>query len=173
MGVIDAAFSANETIASGYDARRARMPQPRLAIVTCTDPRLTELLTMLGLAADDADLFRNAGGIIDGDSVRSLAVSTHVLGIKEIMVVGHTNCTMQTFADSDLVARLPEGAQREGGRPARFAAFTDLDANVREQVDRARSHPWIPDDVEIRGFVFDVTTARLREVVPVRQTVPA
>lgn len=172
MGVIDAAFSANETIANGYDARRARMPQPRLAIVTCTDPRLTELLSMLGLAADDADLLRNAGGVVDGDAVRSLAVSTRVLDIKEIMIVGHSNCTMQTFADSDLAARLPEGA-REAGRPARFSAFTDLDANVREQIARARAHPWIPDDVQIRGFVFDVTTARLREVVPVPQAVPA
>ncbi|GAA5192888.1 carbonic anhydrase [Rugosimonospora acidiphila] len=172
MGVIDAAFSANATLANEYDARRGRAPAPRLAIVTCADSRLTGVLPLLGVAADDADVIRNAGGIINEDSVRSLAVSTHVLGVKEIMIIGHTNCALQTFTDDDLASRLPERRPAEHPEP-RFSTFTDLEENVRKQVNLACSHPWLPGDVAIRGFILDVKSGRLREVSPARNSVPA
>jgi len=83
MSVIDDTLSTNATIANDYDPGRGKPPTPRIAIVTCMDPRLTSIGQMLGLADGDADVIRNAGTVIDDDSIRSLVVSTRLLGSRE------------------------------------------------------------------------------------------
>jgi carbonic anhydrase len=166
MGIIDEALSANAKIAGDYDPGRAKPPAPRVAIVTCMDPRLTGIGKMLGLADGDADVIRNAGTVVDDDSVRSLLVSTRLLGSREIMIINHTDCGMLRFTDTELQDRL----RRETGlapiTPERFYSFTDVEENTREQVQRARSHPWIEQGVPVRGFIYDVSTGRLSEVSP-------
>jgi carbonic anhydrase len=87
MSIIDGALIANATIASDYDPDRGKPPAPKIAIVTCADPRLTGIEQMLGLAAANVDMIRNFGTVIDDDAVRSLVLSTRLLGTREIMII--------------------------------------------------------------------------------------
>jgi carbonic anhydrase len=168
MSIIDGTLTANATIAGNYDSSRGKPPAPRIAIVTCADPRLTNIVQMLGLADGDADVIRNFGTVIDDDAIRSLVLSTHLLGSKEIMIINHTDCGMLRFTDSEMEDRLRQETGRAAIAPARFYSFTDPEQNTKEQIQKARSHPWISPDVPVRGFVFDVSTGRLTEVLPDR-----
>ena len=171
MSLIDEALSANATIANDYDPSRVKPPAPKIAIVTCADPRLTSIEQMLGLAEDDVDMIRNFGTVIDDDAVRSLVLSTRLLGSREIMIINHTDCGMLRFTDSEFEDRLRKETGKAPIAPARFYSFTDAEANTKEQIQKARSHPWISQDVPVRGFVFDVHTGRLSEVFPDGETV--
>ena len=164
MSITDDTLTANATIAKNYDSGRAKPPTPRIAIVTCMDPRLTNIGQMLGLADGDADIIRNAGTVIDDDAIRSLVVSTRLLGSKEIMIINHTDCGMLKFTDSDLEDRLVRETGQMAVAPARFYSFTDVEDNTKEQVQKVRSHPWLSNDIPVRGFIFDVQTGRLSEV---------
>lgn len=166
MGLIDQALAANEKLAVDYDSSGSGRPEPKVAVVTCADPRLSGIVRMLGLDDADVDMIRNVGTVIDDDSIRSLLISTRVLGSKEIMIINHNECGMTTFTDDDLEHRLREETGVSPIAPARFYSFTDAEQNTREQVLKARSHPWISRAIPIRGFVFDVHTGRLTEVVP-------
>jgi carbonic anhydrase len=162
--ITDDTLSANATIAGNYDRSRGKPPTPRIAIVTCMDPRLTNIGEMLGLADGDADIIRNAGTVIDEDSIRSLVVSTRLLGSREIMIINHTDCGMLKFTDSELEDRLRKETGQVAIAPARFYSFTDVEQNTREQVQKVKSHPWLSQDIPVRGFIFDVNTGRLSEV---------
>lgn len=164
MSVIDEAVRANAVAVRTYDAALGGPPHPKLVIVTCMDPRLNNLLSMLGLPPEDADVIRNAGNAITEDVLRSLLVSTRLLGSKEIMIVNHTDCGMQTFKDEELEARLKQQSGTATIVPERFYSFTDADTQVREQVQKVQGHPWIARDIPVRGFVYDVHTGKLREV---------
>jgi carbonic anhydrase len=167
MGLIDAALIANATLAADYDSRLGGPPAPRIAIVTCADPRLSGITRLLGLADEDVDMIRNVGTVIDDDSVRSLIVSTRMLGTKEIMIINHPDCGMTKFTDDQLEAKLLKETGALPIAPARYYSFTDAEQNTREQMQKARSHPWLSDDVPVRGFLFDEHTGRLTEVLPV------
>ena len=171
MSIIDGALSANATIANGYDPSRGGPPAPKIAIVTCADPRLSSIEQMLGLAEADVDMIRNFGTVIDDDAVRSLVLSTRLLGTREIMIINHTDCGMLRFTDGELEDRLRKETGKAPIAPARFYSFTDAEANTKEQIQKARSHPWISPEVPVRGFVYDVHTGRLSEVFPDRETV--
>ena len=125
MSLIDEALSANATIANDYDPSRVKPQAPKIAIVTCADPRLTVIEQMLGLAAGDVDMIRNFGTVIDDDAVRSLVLSTRLLGSREIMIINHTDCGMLRFTDSELrtgSARRP--GRRRSRRPGSTASPT-------------------------------------------------
>ena len=171
MSLIDEALSANATIANDYDPSRGKPPAPKIAIVTCADPRLTDIEQMLGLAHADVDMIRNFGTVIDDDAVRLLVLSTRLLGTREIMIINHTDCGMLRFTDSELEDRLRKETGQAPIAPAKFYSFTDAEANTKEQIQKARSHPWISPEVPVRGFVYDVSTGRLREVFAGRETV--
>jgi carbonic anhydrase len=164
MSIIESALSANATIADSYDSSRAGPPKPKVVIVTCADPRLTGIGAMLGLADADVDLIRNLGSVINEDSLRGILVSTRLLGSREVMIINHTGCGMTTFKDDEFVERLRKETGRAAVAPARFYSFTDVEENTREQIQKARSHPWMLADVPVRGFIFDVETGRLHEV---------
>jgi carbonic anhydrase len=168
MSITDEALSANSIIADGYDPGpgKGKPPAPKIAIVTCADPRLSGIVRMLGLTDADVDMIRNVGTVIDDDSVRSLVISTRVLGTREIMIINHNDCGMLRFTDEELESRLRDETGMSPIAPARFYSFTDAEQNTREQVQKARSHPWIAPDVSIRGFVYDLDTGRLSEVLP-------
>jgi carbonic anhydrase len=171
MGLIDEALRANATIARDYDPSRGKPPAPKIAIVTCADPRLTSIEQMLGLAGADVDMIRNFGTVIDDDAVRSLVLSTRLLGTTEIMIINHTDCGMLRFTDNELEDRLRKETGRAPIAPAKFYSFTDAAANTKEQIQKARSHPWISSAVPVRGFVYDVETGRLSEVFPDAETI--
>ena len=166
MSIIDGALSANATIANDYDPARDVPPKPKVAIVTCADPRLTGIEQMLGLDPPDVDMIRNFGTVIDDDAVRSVVLSTRLLGSQELMIINHTECGMLRFEDSEFEDRLRKETGESPIAPARFYSFTDTEKNTREQIHKARSHPWISKDVPVRGFVYDVKTGRLGEVLP-------
>jgi carbonic anhydrase len=126
------------------------------------DTRLSK--KTLGLATGDAHMVRNAGGIVTDDVVRSLAVSHHLLGTAEFMIINHTDCGLMGKSEEELQRLVQAGAAGDATAPARFFTFHDLEENVRRQMEKLRSHPWIPAAVAVRGFVYDVKTGRLREV---------
>jgi carbonic anhydrase len=86
------------------------------------------------------------------------------LGTREFMIINHTDCGMLTFQDSDLKAQLHASTHAYSAIPAAFHAFSDVEANVRQQIAKVKSHPWLPQEVPVRGFVYDVKTGRLSEV---------
>jgi carbonic anhydrase len=171
MSLIDGALQANATIANGYDPSRNKPPKPKIAIVTCADPRLSDIEQLLGLAEADVDMIRNFGTVIDDDAIRSLVLSTRLLGSREIMIINHKDCGMLTFTDGELEERLRKETGKAPIAPARFYSFTDAEENTKEQIQKASSHPWISPEVPVRGFVFDESTGRLSEVFPDGNTV--
>ena len=141
MSIIDEALSANATIANDYDPGRGGPPAPKIAIVTCADPRLTSIEQMLGLAAGDVDMIRNFGTVIDDDAVRSLVLSTRLLGTREIMIINHTDCGMLRFTDSELEDRLRKETLDAAYGTSRFA---ELLASRGHQVIGVDTSPDMP-----------------------------
>jgi carbonic anhydrase len=136
-------------------------PARQLAIVTCMDARL-DVFAALGLRDGDAHILRNAGGVITDDVIRSLAVSQRRLGTRDIMLVHHDDCGLQTLTDDGFRAELQEAT---GVAPA-FAieSFVDVEADVRQSILRVRRSDFIPHREHVRGFVYDVDTHALREI---------
>ena len=164
MAVVDEALKANESYARQFNLGGLPMPPAcKLAILACMDARLT-VEQALGLKTGEAHIIRNAGGIASEDAVRSLIISHHLLGTQEFMVINHTDCGMLTFKDDELAFKLQKSTGAAAVAPARFFAFSDVDANVREQVHKIKSHPWIPREIPVRGFVYDVKSGKLREI---------
>jgi len=164
MSIVDKALNANVTIAKGFDPARGKPPAPKIAILTCADPRLSTIEQMLGLDEADVDMIRNFGTVIDDDAIRSLVLSTRLLGSREIMIINHTDCGMLRFTDNEMEDRLRKQTGKAPIAPAKFYSFTDVEENTREQIQKARSHPWISEEVPIRGFVYDVKIGTLTEV---------
>jgi carbonic anhydrase len=168
MNAIDEVLRANEDYARNFGSGSLPMPPGcKLAVVACMDARLV-ISRMLGLREGDAHVIRNAGGIIDDDALRSLIISHYLLGTQEFMLIHHTDCGMLTFKDDDLHARLRKETGAAAVSPDRFYSFSDLEADVREQIAKLKSHPWVPRWIPVRGFIFDVKTGRLKEVSAAR-----
>jgi carbonic anhydrase len=162
MTVIDELVAANRHFADalGVVEKPAMPPTRKVAIVTCMDARIVPA-RIFGLEEGDAHVIRNAGGRTP-EAVRSLVISERLLGTESVMVVQHTDCGMLTFTNEDLYAKV----QHDLGADAReidFLPFPDLERNVRADVEFLKNSPLIPDDIEIRGFVYDVETRRVTE----------
>ncbi len=162
MGVIDELLVNNRRYADplaehDLDVRPARA----LAVVTCMDSRLN-VFAALGLEVGDAHVLRNAGGVITDDVIRSLAVSQRLLATRAVMLIHHTDCGMEKLSDDGFRAELQDAT----GIAPSFAieSFTDVDADVRQSILRVRRSPFLPHRDDVRGFVYDVETHRLREV---------
>lgn len=164
MSVTDDVLKANETYAENFVLGELHAPPAKkLAILACMDARMF-LDQILGLKPGDAHVIRNAGGIATDDAIRSLVISHHLLGTQEFIIVNHTDCGMLTFTEDDLINDLEQKTGTPTPDPIHFHAFTDLKANVQQQIARLRSHPWLPDTISIRGFIYDVHTGKLNEV---------
>ena len=163
MSQIDELLRNNESYAASFGKGDLPLPPARkLAVVACMDARL-DPARALGLSEGDAHVIRNAGGVISDDAIRSLAISQHLLGTEEIVLLHHTDCGMLTFSDEDFANRLEE---ESGERPTWQAqAFGDLEQDVRDSVRRVKESPFIPRTDSVRGFVYEVESGRLREVV--------
>lgn len=173
MSAIDAVLEANRRYAEGFNqgGLPGRPPSRRLAVLTCMDCRL-HVAKLLGLELGAAHIIRNAGGIVTEDVLRSFIVSHHIGGTQEFMIINNTKCGMLTFKGEELAERLQQETGKAPVVPACFYTFTDLEENVRQQIRKARSHPWIPAFIPVRGFIYDVDTGLLSEVAgePAQQT---
>ena len=155
------ALAENARYADQFD--RSSLPIPpgrRLAVLACMDARLT-VEDVLGLRTGDAHIIRNAGGLATDDAIRSLVISQHLLGTKEIIVIEHTGCGMLTFEDEPVRRKIASAQGVSVDLP--LLPFPDLEANLRDQVRKIKNHPWIKD-VPVHGLVYEVETGRLRPV---------
>jgi carbonic anhydrase len=164
MSLIEHAISVNPKTAKHHDPLLANKPAPKIAILTCMDPRMNELLEWLDIKPADADVIRNVGTAATEDVVRSLMFSIHVLGVREVMIIGHTGCGMELFSEEEFENHLHKQCGVWAVAPDNFHFYSDVNRATQKQVLKLRSHPWIPADVVIRGFVFGLSTGELREV---------
>ena len=162
MSAIDEFLKNNEAFAEGFDKGDLPLaPAKKVAIVACMDARLNPY-PILGLSIGDAHVIRNAGGVITDDEIRSLAISQHLLGTEEIILIHHTDCGMLTFSDAEFEQMLE---QKTGQRPEwRARSFSDLEENVRDSIQRITESPFVVRKDQVRGFIYDVNTGRLDEV---------
>ena len=157
---------ANETFAASFKDGDLQIPPARgVAVLTCIDARI-DPAKVLGLQIGDAHVLRNAGGRASDDALRSLLISSWLLGTREFTVIHHTDCGMTMFTDDVLVQKVKE-EKGEDVSGIDFLTFPDLDKSVRHDVDRIRElRAKLPDGVTVSGQVYDVATGTLREVVP-------
>jgi len=164
----------------GDKARLALPPARQFAILTCMDARL-DPAKYAGLREGDAHVVRNAGGRASDDAVRSLVISHKLLGTREWFVIHHTNCGMELFTDEVMRGLLSKSldtavlddrgwhdvGQGPGSTEGEFVDWLTIDSQERSvlrDVKRLRTHPLVPGDVTIHGYVFDVRSGRLLEV---------
>ena len=145
------------------DIRGPLPPQPALhaAVVACMDSRL-KIFGLLGMGDDEAQVIRNAGGVVTDDVIRSLAVSQRLLGTTEIILLHHNDCGLQKITDDEFMREIEE---ETGVRPPwEVEAFTDAARDVRKSIGRIKASPFLPHKDNIRGFVLDVATGKLKKV---------
>ena len=147
-------------MAEAIESKLPKLPRRKLAVLACMDARLN-VEQVLGLKLGDAHIIRNAGGIATDDAIRSMVISQQLLGTEEVIVIEHSGCGMLTFEDADVHRALVE--QTGVDVDLAFHAFPDLEANLREQVERIQAHPWIKD-VPVRGLIYDLETGDLRAI---------
>ncbi len=161
MGITDELLENNTAYAADYTPDRPLAPKRQLAVVSCMDSRL-DIFALLGLEIGDAHIMRNAGGVVTDDMIRSLTISQRKLGTREIILIHHTDCGALTFTDDELRNQL---LKETGLKPTWTPeSFVDLDADLRQSMERIRRSPFLVDTTQVRGFVFDVHTGLLREV---------
>jgi carbonic anhydrase len=180
--ILNEVLSANDTYSASFGdkANLAMPPKRRFAILTCMDARL-DPAKFAGLAEGDAHVIRNAGGRASDDAIRSLVISYKLLGTREWFVIHHTDCGMETFTNEtirNLLANSLETAEFDGqnwrdvgngpgsraGEYIEFLTINNLEQSVIDDVERIRSHPLVPKNIPIYGFIYDVKSGRLIEV---------
>ncbi len=163
MSVTDEFLAANAQYATTFIKGDLPMPPARrAAILVCMDARI-DPAKALGLVEGDAHVIRNAGGRATDDALRSLVISSQLLGTREFVVIHHTDCGMLTFTNQELHAQL----RRDVGADATaidFLPFSDVEESVRQDVAIIRSSPLIPQNIPVRGFVYDVRSGSVREI---------
>ena len=162
MTVTDELLRNNAEFASTFSKGDLPMPPGKhLAVVACMDARLN-VYALLGLEEGQAHIIRNAGGVVTEDVIRSLAISQRLLGTSEVILVHHTDCGMLTFTDDQVKADI----EADTGLRPHFAleAFSDLERDIRQSIARIKASPFVPNKDSVRGFVYDVTSGKLREV---------
>ncbi|EIF00768.1 beta-class carbonic anhydrase [Saccharomonospora glauca] len=143
--------------------RSSPRPSRHVAILTCMDARI-RVFEIFGLLQGEAHVLRNAGGVVTDDMIRSLALSQRKLGTREVLIVQHTDCGLNTVTEDGFKDELEAAS---GMRPPwAVEAFRDVDANVRQSIQRVRRNPYLLHTDLVRGFVYDVKTGELREVAP-------
>jgi len=156
MTEIDRLLTSN----ASYAAARANVADPRpsrrLAVVTCMDARI-DVFAMLGLHLGESHVIRNAGARVTDDVLRSLAVSSHLLGVDTVAVIQHTKCGMAGVTDEEL--------QERTGAELGFHTIADHDAALREDIEVLAEAPYLGRVAHIGGFVYDVETGELKDVV--------
>lgn len=145
-----------------HDAELQVDPRRQLAVVACMDSRM-DIFQILGLGNGEAHIIRNAGGVITDDVIRSLCLSQRFLGTREIVLLHHTDCGLQKVDEAEFKAQL----EAEVGIKPWWAleSFQDPHLDVAQSMRRLRMTPFVPHKDHVRGFVYDVTSGKLDEVV--------
>lgn len=179
--MIDELISYNREFVKnkGYEKYiTSKYPDKKIAIVSCMDTRLTELLpASLGIKNGDVKIIKNAGAVLShpfGSVIRSLMVAIYELGVVEIMIVGHTDCGAGHMSGSKMIEKMKErGIPQERIDLIRYcgidfeswlSGFKSSESSVRDTVEQIRNHPLIPSDITVRGFVIDSVTGELTPV---------
>lgn len=172
-------YNARFVESKGYEKYITnKYPDKKIAILSCMDTRLTELLpAALGLKNGDVKMIKNAGGIIShpfGSVIRSLMVAIYELGVEEVMVIAHSDCGACHMSSSQMIAHMKaRGIRQETIDMIRFCGvdfdswlygFADTEKSVRETVKAILSHPLIPEDVRVSGFIINSVTGALTPV---------
>ena len=156
----------------------SKFPDKKLAIVTCMDTRLVELLpAALGIKNGDAKIIKNAGGVIShpfGSAVRSLMIAIYELGVTDVMIIGHTDCGVQHMDSIEMLQRMRiRGVSSQVVDTMKYcgidfdewlSGFECVEESVKRSVQLLEEHPLIPDDVHIYGLVMDSSTGELTTV---------
>jgi carbonic anhydrase len=161
MSSTDELVSNNAGYAAGFTKGDLPLPPAtKVAVLACMDARL-DPAKALGLQEGDAHVIRNAGGVASEDAVRSLVISQRLLGTEEIILIHHTDCGMETFSDD----AVKEQIRADTGLRPSFAleAFPKAEDDVKQTAARIKANPFVPHK-NIRGFIYEVETGRLREV---------
>ncbi|MBW4847754.1 MAG: carbonic anhydrase [Lachnospiraceae bacterium] len=156
-----------------------KFPDKKVAIVSCMDTRLTELLPMaLGIKNGDAKIIKNAGGVIShpfGSAMRSLLIGIYELDVKEILVIGHTDCGARHTDSKKIIEKMKQrGIEQRNIDLVKYygidfdswlGGFKDLDLSIKNSVELIRNHPFVPEEIMIYGLVIDSVTGELRKVI--------
>lgn len=156
-----------------------KFPDKKVAIVSCMDTRLTELLPMaLGIKNGDAKIIKNAGGVIShpfGSAMRSLLIGIYELDVREILVIGHTDCGARHTDSKKIIEKMKQrGIEQKNIDLVTYygidfdswlGGFKDLDLSVKNSVELIRNHPFVPEEIMIYGLVIDSVTGELRKVI--------
>ncbi len=162
MSARDELLEANARFAAAFaESGLPRPPTRRLAVVTCMDARV-DPARALGLSLGDANVIRNAGARVTADVLRSLTVAYRLLGVREALVVGHTDCGLAGVSNAELQARVRAGSGVDAS-DVDFDAFADLEESVREGVRRIGESPLL-EGLAASGWIYDVETGRVRPV---------
>ncbi len=179
--MIDQLLDYNKTFVEtkGYEKfRTSKYPDKKIAIVTCMDTRLVELLpAALGIKNGDVKIIKNAGAVITNpfdSTVRSLLIAIYELGVNEVMIIGHTSCGVQGMDGEEMLHLMRErGVDDEHinlmkhcgiDLEAWLHGFDDTDAAILETVDLVRNHPLMPKDIVVKGYIMDSETGELRMI---------
>ena len=144
---------------SGFDG----IAHAGVAVVTCMDSRI-DPLGILGLKPGDAKIVRNPGGRVTDQALEALVLSAHLLQVKRILVVPHTRCAMASSTLEEMRERVGASAGQDVSWQT-FSVVSDQRAALADDVHKVRAHPLIPDTVEVGGFVYDVDTGRLEQLL--------
>lgn len=163
-GFFEDLLAANRTFAesfalSGFDG----VAHAGVAVVTCMDSRI-DPLRMLGLKPGDAKIFRNPGGRVTAAALEALLIGVHLLGVERVLIVPHTRCAMTTYTEQELRQRIGTSAGQDASWQT-FGVVSDQLAALHEDVRMVRSHPLIPDTVAVGGFIYDVDTGLIDQLI--------
>ena len=179
--MIDEIFEYNKQFVEDKKYQKyatSKYPDKKIAIVTCMDTRLVELLpAALGIKNGDVKMIKNAGGVINcpiDSTMRSLLVAIYELGVNEIMIIGHTECGVQGMDPKEMVARMRERGitdeqfkvMEEWGIDLNIwlNGFEETPKAVKETVDLVKNHPLMPRDVKVNGYIIDSYTGELKRI---------
>lgn len=155
MTTIARLLDANHDYASARENLADARPSLHLAVLTCMDARI-DVFAALGLRLGEAHVIRNAGGRVTDDVLRSVAVSSHILGVTSLVVMQHTKCGMTGVTDEELQAKT--------GADLGFYSIDDHAAALREDIDLLTTKPYLSPLQTIAGFIYDVETGRVEDV---------
>ena len=163
MSATDDLLKNNRLYADAFDDGGKPMPPARrVAILTCMDARLHPE-RFLGLEIGDAHVIRNAGGRASDDAVRSLIISSHLLGTREYLVIHHSDCGMLTFSNDVLRDKCAADTGADASH-IDFLPFSDVEDSVRDDVRRISKSPFLPADILVTGYIYDVDSGGLTPV---------
>lgn len=139
-----------------------REPARKWAVLTCIDSRI-HVERLLAFTPGDAHVLRNAGAVVTDDVIRTLVISSQLLGTTEFAVIAHTGCGLLGLDEDAARRTIRERTNADGAAPP-LLAFSDLELHVRDQVTRVAACPFLPRGAAVSGWIFDVPTGTLREV---------